>query len=157
MVINLRLTDCNDDGIGSSWNIVKRIFQRLRAQTVGRNVIIHQIVDNNLIVHNMSIHIHRRGCAIEQEFVGDMEGYPIEFNITKSSDMGNIAAIYKNVKYGTSMKLEGESLPADGGNISFFGKDGDTDWAFNLSGDCENVTGTAQSGDAELSITLHRK
>lgn len=99
------------------------------------------------------------GCLPEgtTEFVGDMEGYPIEFSITKSADMGNIAAIYKNVKYGTSMNLTGESLPADGGNITFLGKDGDTDWAFNLSGDCENVTGTAQSGDAELSITLHRK
>ena len=99
------------------------------------------------------------GCLPEgtTEFAGDMEGYPIEFSITKNSDMGDIKAIYKNVKYGTTMQLTGESLPADGGNISFFGKDGDTDWTFNLSGDCENVTGTARSGDNELDITLHKK
>lgn len=99
------------------------------------------------------------GCLPEgtTEFEGDMEGYPIEFSITKSADMGNITAIYKNVKYGTTMNLTGESLPADGGNISFFGKDGNTDWIFTLSGDCENVTGTAQSGDTELDITLHKK
>ena len=99
------------------------------------------------------------GCLPEgkTEFVGDMEGYPIELSITKSSDMGNITAIYKNVKYGTTMNLTGESLPADGGDISFFGKDGNTDWTFNLSGDCENVTGTAQSEDTELEIRLHKK
>ena len=99
------------------------------------------------------------GCLPEgtTEFEGDMEGYPIEFSITKSADMGNITAIYKNVKYGTTMNLTGESLPADGGNISFFGKDGNTDWIFALSGDCENITGTAKSGDTELDITLHKK
>ena len=99
------------------------------------------------------------GCLPEgtTEFVGDMEGYSIEFSITKSADMGNITAVYKNVKYGTAMNLTGESLPADGGNISFFGKDGNTDWIFNLSGDCENITGTAQSGDSELNLTLHKK
>ena len=99
------------------------------------------------------------GCLPEgtTEFEGDMEGYPIEFSITKSSDLGNVTAIYKNVKYGTAMNLTGESLPADDGNISFFGKDGNTDWTFYLSGDCENVTGTAQSGDSKLDMTLHKK
>ena len=99
------------------------------------------------------------GCLPEgtMEFAGDMEGYPIEFSITKNSDMGNIKATYKNVKYGTVMELTGESLPADGGNINFYGKDGNTDWIFALSGDCENVTGTAQSGDNELDIKLHKK
>ena len=99
------------------------------------------------------------GCLPEgtTEFEGDMEGYPIEFSITKNADMGNITAVYNNVKYGTTMNLTGESLPADGGDISFFGKDGNTDWTFTLSGDCENVTGTAQSGDTELDITLHKK
>ena len=99
------------------------------------------------------------GCLPEgtTEFAGDMEGYPIEFSITKNSDMGDIKATYKNVKYGTVMELTGESLPADGGNINFYGKDGNTDWIFALSGDCENVTGTAQSGDNELNITLHKK
>ena len=99
------------------------------------------------------------GCLPEGiiDYTGDMEGFPIEFRIIKSADMGNIAAVYKNVKYGTTMNLTGESMPADGGNISFYGKDGDTYWTFVLSGDCENITGTAQSGDTELDITLHIK
>ena len=90
------------------------------------------------------------------EYEGDMEGYPIEFTIIKE-EASDIKGIYKNVKYGTTMNLVGESHPADGGNISFFGKDGDTDWSFNLTGDVENITGTAQSGDTELKLTLHKK
>lgn len=91
------------------------------------------------------------------EYVGDMAGFPIEFTITKSDDMGNIRAVYKNVEYGTTMNLMGESLPADGGNISFFGKDGNTDWYFELTGDANNITGSAQSGDTKLNISLHKK
>jgi len=92
------------------------------------------------------------------EYTGDMAGFPIEFAITKSEDMGTIKAVYKNVKYETSMNLDGESLPADGGNISFFGSDGSNNWTFNLSGDADNISGTAQSGDGkELKVTLHKK
>lgn len=90
------------------------------------------------------------------EYVGDMEGYPIEFTITKN-DVGDIKAIYKNVQYGTIMNLMGESLPADGGNINFFGKDGNTDWYFNLTGDSNKISGTAQSGDTKLNLSLQRK
>lgn len=92
------------------------------------------------------------------EYSGDMAGFPIEFAITKSEDMGNIKAVYKNVKYGTTMNLSGESLPAMGGDISFYGSDGGNDWTFNLSGDANNITGTAQSGDGkELKVNLHKK
>ena len=89
------------------------------------------------------------------EYAGEMAGYPIEFSITKSVDMGNITAVYKNVKYGTVMNLTGESLPADGGNISFSGKDGNTDWEFNLSGDSGEITGTASCNGKQLPIKLH--
>lgn len=92
------------------------------------------------------------------EYTGDMAGFPIEFAITKSEDMGNIKAVYKNVKYETTMNLDGESLPAMGGDISFYGSDGSNNWSFNLSGDAENISGTAQSGDGkELKVTLHKK
>ena len=92
------------------------------------------------------------------EYSGDMEGFPIEFAITKNDDMGNIKAVYKNIKYGTTMNLTGESLPADGGNISFFGKDGDgNDWSFCLSGDVNNITGTASGDNKEFNVTLHKK
>ena len=90
-------------------------------------------------------------------YTGDMAGFPIEFTITKSEDMGDIKAVYKNVKYGTSMNLTGESLPADGGNINFYGKDGNSDWVFMLGGDVNNITGTAQSGGKELNVTLRKK
>lgn len=91
-------------------------------------------------------------------YAGDMAGYPIEFTITKSNDMGNIKAVYKNVKYGTIMNLMGESLPADGGNISFFGKDSNNnDWSFDLSGDMNNITGTAYGDNKSFNITLHKK
>ncbi len=92
------------------------------------------------------------------EYVGDMVGFPIEFTIHKNTKEGVLRADYRNVKYSTTMKLEGESLPADDGNISFFGKDGQgNNWSFNLSGDAQNITGTAQSGGKELKVTLHRK
>ena len=90
-------------------------------------------------------------------YEGQMAGFPIEFSITKNDNMGDIKAIYKNVKYGTTMNLTGESLPANGGNISFFGKDGGTDWIFNLSGDVENITGNAQCGDKNLNVSLRKK
>lgn len=92
------------------------------------------------------------------EYTGDMAGFPIEFAITKSEDMGNIKAIYKNVKYGTTMNLDGESLPAMGGDISFYGSEDGNNWTFNLSGNADNISGTAQSGDGkELKVTLHKK
>lgn len=92
------------------------------------------------------------------EYVGDMVGFPIEFTIHKNTKEGVLRADYRNVKYSTTMKLEGESLPADDGNISFFGNDGQgNNWSFNLSGDAQNITGTAQSGGKELKVTLHRK
>lgn len=92
------------------------------------------------------------------DYTGDMDGYPIEFSITKNDDMGNIKAVYKNVKYGATMELAGESLPADGGNISFFGKDSNSnDWSFDLSGDVESITGTANGDGKTFKVTLHKK
>ena len=91
------------------------------------------------------------------EYVGDMAGFPIEFSITKSDNMGSIKAIYKNVKYGTKMNLDGESLPAQAGDISFYGKDGNVEWIFNLTGDVTKITGNAQGNGKEFSVTLNRK
>ena len=92
------------------------------------------------------------------DYTGDMDGYPIEFSITKNDDMGNIKAVYKNVKYGATMELTGESLPADGGNISFFGKDSNNnDWSFDLSGGVESITGTANGDGKTFKVTLHKK
>lgn len=94
--------------------------------------------------------------AGKTEYVGEMAGFPIEFTITK--DDNGINALYRNVKYSTTMNLIGESLPADGGNITFLGHDSNgNDWSFYLDGDAENITGTAQGGGKELPVTLHKK
>lgn len=91
------------------------------------------------------------------KFVGEMADFPIEFTITKTEDMGDITAVYKNVKYGTTMNLTGESLPAQAGDIDFYGKDGDADWLFSLTGDANTgLTGTAQSGDKQMKLTLKK-
>lgn len=89
-------------------------------------------------------------------YEGDMEGYPIEFIITKTG-VGDVTGLFKNIEYGTAMSLSGESLPSQGGDVSFYGKDSDADWVFNLTGNVDNVTGTAVSGETELKLTLHRK
>lgn len=92
------------------------------------------------------------------EFEGDMAGFPIEMTITKNSEKGTIDATYKNVKYGTTMELTGESLPAMDCNINFFGKADGQDWTFYLGGTLDQVTGTAQGGDGkELKVNLHKK
>lgn len=99
------------------------------------------------------------GCLPEGtiEYEGDMDGFPIEFTIIKKG-ASEISGIYKNVKYGTTMKLSGESLPAMGGDISFYGTDNGNQWTFNLTGTCDNITGTTQSGDGkEMKVTLHKK
>ena len=90
-------------------------------------------------------------------FVGDMSGFPIEFNITKDAKGGEIIGMYKNVNSGTIMRMTGESLPAMAGDICFYGKDGDEEWNFDLSGDAENISGIANNGDKQLTVTLHRE
>ena len=89
-------------------------------------------------------------------FEGDMDGFPIEFNITKS-EVDEIIAMFKNVNSGTVMRMTGESLPAMGGCIDFIGKDGNDEWDFYLCGDCDNVSGTATCGEKQLQVNLHKK
>lgn len=90
-------------------------------------------------------------------YEGDMEGFPIEFTIIKKGTSGDLDGLYVNVKYGTTMKLAGESLPAMGGNINFFGKDGNTDWSFTLTGTADQITGTAYGDGKEFKINLRKK
>lgn len=92
------------------------------------------------------------------EYVGDMAGYPIELKITKNDSSGEVSGVYKNVKYGTIMELSGESLPAMGGDINFYGSEGGNQWVFSLTGDASNITGTANAGDGkEQKISLRKK
>lgn len=92
------------------------------------------------------------------EYVGEMEGFPIEFSIFKDNDVGTLDGVYKSVRYGTTMELAGESLLGDGGLIHFFGKDqNNKEWHFELYGDADNVVGTAYSNDKEYDISLNKK
>lgn len=90
------------------------------------------------------------------EYEGKMGEYPIEFTIIYEPDSG-LKAIYKNMNNGATMEMEGESLPADGGDINFYGNDGSTSWAFNLTGDANNITGTANNSDKVETLTLKKK
>ena len=91
-------------------------------------------------------------------YIGDMGGYPIEFTITNKPDKGELSALYKNVNYGTTMKMIGESLPAQGGEISFFGEENGRQWSFNLDGDADNITGTAYgSNDYQFKVKMKRR
>jgi len=90
-------------------------------------------------------------------YEGDMAGFPIVFTIIRNDNEGVLKAIYKNVKYGATMNLIGESLPAMGGNISFLGSSSDGDWNFYLTGNAELITGTASGNGKNLKVKLHRK
>lgn len=63
----------------------------------------------------------------------NLAGFPIESSIIENDNMGSIEAVYKNLKYGTIMNLDGESLPAQAGDITIYGRDGDIEWFFNLT------------------------
>ena len=90
------------------------------------------------------------------EYVGEMAGFPIEFTITKSEE--GLRAKYKNVKFSATMQLEGESLPAQGGNISFYGDDSaGKKWFFELEGNADHITGTAQGDGKEFPVILNKK
>ena len=86
-----------------------------------------------------------------------MGGFPIELTITKNNETGVLEATYKNIKYGTTLKLVGESLPAMGGDINFFGNDNGNAFSFDLTGTADLITGMGYSGNTELKVTLHKK
>ena len=90
-------------------------------------------------------------------YTGDMGGFPIEMTIINNSKTGVLKAIYKNIKYGTTLQLTGESLPAMDGDINFFGNDNGNSLSFDLSGTADHITGMGYSGNNELTVTLHKK
>lgn len=90
-------------------------------------------------------------------YTGEMGGFPIELTITKNNETGVLEATYKNIKYGTTLKLVGESLPAMGGDINFFGNDNGNAFSFDLTGTADLITGMGYSGNTELKVTLHKK
>ena len=61
------------DRVGAAANVVKCIFQCLGTQTVRRDVVIHAIVDDDVVSSYLCIHIHVGSCTVEQHFVGDVQ------------------------------------------------------------------------------------
>lgn len=88
-------------------------------------------------------------------YVGEMNGNPIE--MTFSKEEVNINGSYKDVNSGATMSLDGESLPAQGGDITFHGNLNNSNWTFFLIGTADNITGTGSNDGNEYSITLHKK
>lgn len=91
------------------------------------------------------------------EFIGEMGGFPIELIITKNDNSGDLKALYRNLKYSTTMDLSGESLPSMGGNISLYGRVEGEDWIFNLSGTAQVIQGYVQYGNKKLEVALKKK
>lgn len=56
------------------------------------------------------------------------------------------------------MKMMGESLPAQGGEIFFYGEENGRQWNFELDGDADNITDTAYgSNNYQFNVKLKRK
>ena len=90
-------------------------------------------------------------------YEGNMAGIPIEMDITKDDETYGFRAIFRDIKSGTTVSLDGESLPAMAGDICFYGKEGDTDWSITLTGTADSICGTAQGDGDEMELTLHKK
>ena len=81
----------------------------------------------------------------------------VQFIIIINDKSGSLKAIYKNVRYHTTINLEGESLPAMGGDISFLGRDNkNNNWSFELSGDVNHIKGTAYGDNKQFAINLNK-
>lgn len=93
----------------------------------------------------------------ETAYEGDMEGLPIELIIKKDGPTGSLKGIFKNVRQGSIMQLSGKSLPSMDCDINFYGEASDEKWSFYLTGDADEITGTAKCDDAEFDITLKKK
>ncbi|MBQ6768137.1 MAG: hypothetical protein IJP46_05625 [Prevotella sp.] len=92
------------------------------------------------------------------EYEGDMAGFPIEFIITRDEETKDLTAVYKNIKYGTTMDLKGEAVSNVSCDVKFIGKDKNQEWIFILSGTVKEITGKAQSNDGkDLKVTLYNK
>ena len=87
-------------------------------------------------------------------YEGVMSGYPIRFTITKDEGLGKLNAIYKNINYGGTIMLSGESLPAQSGDITFYGTLKEKQWSFHLTGTRAHITGTAYGENKQFEISL---
>ena len=77
-----------------------------------------------------------------KKYHGEMNGLPIEFNITKTSV--EVTAFYRNIKFGGTMNLKGDAGPDEEGNATFIGQDAQgNEWSFHLGGQEGDISGYA--------------
>ena len=69
----------------------------------------------------------------------------------------NINGTFKDVMNGYSMHLDGESTPAMGGDIVFYGNMDGSNWTFNLTGNASEITGQADNGATKFNLSLNKK
>jgi ATP-dependent DNA helicase RecQ len=88
-------------------------------------------------------------------YTGVMEGFTIEMTFVKQES--NINGTFKDVMNGYSMHLDGESTPAMGGDIVFYGNMDGSNWTFNLTGNANEITGQADNGATKFNLSLNKK
>lgn len=89
------------------------------------------------------------------EFSGEMAGFPIKFSITKANN--GLSAVYTNVKFGATIKLESDAKDDEEGNTTFWGKDAQgNEWRFHLGGNENLVSGYAVGDGKSLQVVLTR-
>jgi hypothetical protein len=90
------------------------------------------------------------------EYTGEMAGFPIEFSITKSAK--GLSAVYRNVKFGATMKLESDAQEDHEGNTTFWGDDAQgNQWRFHLGGNESLVSGYAVGDGKNFQVVLTKK
>ena len=90
-------------------------------------------------------------------YEGEMGSTPIAVVITKDEETCSVSADVTYKSNGCTLHLEGESLPAMGGNIVFYSQEGGAMMSMNLTGDASNITGTVRHVDNEMNVTLRKK
>ena len=90
------------------------------------------------------------------EFKGEMAGFPIEFSITKTGN--SLSAVYRNVKFSATIKLESDAQDDNEGNTTFWGNDAQgNQWRFHLGGNESLVSGYAEGDGKNLQVVLYKK
>lgn len=83
---------------------------------------------------------------------GDMAGFPITIKLHRSNGSGSWSGIYKNIRYGTVMKLSGTW---DNGYLTLNGKADRTTYTFRLEEDYNGfLTGRCTGNGKSLHVTL---
>ena len=176
---NYDIATVNEDGSGGKWQVFRGDVLNLVAEENGwykvtvdgdsREVFIKKSLCQEIILEG-SVEEVDEGMEYDGPdgllaslpigktyYSGNMGGFSVELIIIINDKSGSLKAIYKNVRYHTTINLEGESLPAMGGDISFLGRDNkNNNWSFELSGDVNHIKGTAYGDNKQFAINLNK-